>query len=171
MPDERTRVLRRRLSRRARTRSKNEVHAVLMRRLVGRCPHSDTFGRAGRNWLRSLELAVEESETVEAAMRHIEFLDAEIAEIEGLIARDILGLGVTRTLMSVPITQWVTEQRLGEPGTGRPHHGPRRLTADPGTASRARLCCGGRVPPKPGASAEVRLRRCSSSLGIRRLKR
>jgi transposase len=46
MPDERTRVLRRRLSRRehlvsSRTRSKNEVHAVLMRRLVGRCPHSD----------------------------------------------------------------------------------------------------------------------------------
>ena len=56
MPDERTRVLRRRLSRReqlvrARTRSKNEVHAVLMRRLVGRCPYRDMFGKAGRNGL------------------------------------------------------------------------------------------------------------------------
>ncbi len=44
-PDEHTRVLRRRLSRReqlvrSRSRSKNEVHAVLMRRLVGRCPFS-----------------------------------------------------------------------------------------------------------------------------------
>jgi len=95
MPDERTRVLRRRLSRReqlvrGRSRAKNEVHAVLMRRLVGRCPHSDMFGKAGRNWLRGLELPVEECETVEAAMRQIEFLDAEVAEVERLIARDIL---------------------------------------------------------------------------------
>jgi transposase len=42
-PDGRTRVLRRRLSRRAplvrsRSRCKNEVHAVLMRRMKGRCP-------------------------------------------------------------------------------------------------------------------------------------
>jgi transposase len=95
MPDERTRVLRRRLSRRdqlvrARTRAKNEVHAVLMRRLVGRCPFRDLFGKGGRNWLRSLELPAEECETVEAAMRHIEFLDVEVAEIERLIARDML---------------------------------------------------------------------------------
>jgi hypothetical protein len=107
MPDERTRVLRRRLSRReqlvrSRTRAKNEVHAVLMRRLVGRCPHSDMFGKAGRNWLRSLELPVEECEAVEAAMRHIEFLDAEIAEIERLIAREMLWSSDTRALMSVP---------------------------------------------------------------------
>ena len=107
MPGEGTRVLRRRLSRReqlvrSRTRSKNEVHAVLMRRLVGRCPHSDMFGKAGRNWLRTLELPAEECETVEAAMRHIEFLDAEIAEVERLIARDMLWSSDTRTLMSVP---------------------------------------------------------------------
>ena len=58
-PDEPTRVLRRWLSRReqlvrSRTRCKNEIHAVLMRRLQGRCPHSDMFGKAGRQWLRSL---------------------------------------------------------------------------------------------------------------------
>jgi len=107
MPDERTRVLRRRLSRReqlvrGRSRAKNEVHAVLMRRLVGRCPHSDMFGKAGRNWLRGLELPVEECETVEAAMRQIEFLDAEVAEVERLIARDILWSADTRILLSVP---------------------------------------------------------------------
>ena len=107
MPDERTRVLRRRLSRweqlvRSRSRSKNEVHAVLMRRLVGRCPHSDMFGKAGRNWLRTLELPVEECETVEAAMRQIEFLDTEVAEVERLIARDILWSADTRILLSVP---------------------------------------------------------------------
>jgi len=68
-PDELTHVLRRRLARReqlvrSRSRSKNEVHAVLMRRLVGRAPVSDLFGVKGRQWLRQLELAVEEAETV-----------------------------------------------------------------------------------------------------------
>jgi transposase len=53
VPDERTRVMRRRLARRgqlvaARTRVKNEIHAVLMRRLKGRPPASDLFGIKGR---------------------------------------------------------------------------------------------------------------------------
>ena len=48
-PDDRVRVLRRRLHRReqlvrARTRAKNEVHAVLMRTLQGKRPCSDMFG-------------------------------------------------------------------------------------------------------------------------------
>jgi transposase len=69
-PDELTRVLRRRLARReqlvrARRSAKNEVHAVLMRRLVGRPPVSDLFGVKGRQWLRQLQLPVEEAETVE----------------------------------------------------------------------------------------------------------
>jgi transposase len=51
-PDEQTRVLRRRLARRgqlvrARSRAKNEVHAVLMRRLKGKPPFSDLFGVKG----------------------------------------------------------------------------------------------------------------------------
>jgi len=107
MPDERTRVLRRRLSRReqlvrSRSRCKNEVHAVLMRRLKGRCPFSDMFGKAGREWLRGLELPVEECETIEAAMRQIEFLDAEIGEVERLIAKQTLLSGDARHLMTVP---------------------------------------------------------------------
>jgi transposase len=106
-PDEHTRVLRRRISRReqlvrSRTRSKNEVHAVLMRRLKGRCPFSDMFGKAGREWLRSLELPVEECETIEAAMRHVEFLDAEIAEVERLIAQQVLRSPDARHLLTVP---------------------------------------------------------------------
>jgi transposase len=106
-PDEHTRVLRRRLSRReqlvrARSRSKNEVHAVLMRRLVGRPPVSELFGKAGRQWLRSLELPVEECETIEGAMRHVEFLDAEIEEVERLIARQALLSPDARHLLTVP---------------------------------------------------------------------
>ena len=107
MPDRATWVMRRRLARRgqlvrARSRAKNEIHAVLMRQLVGRPPVSDLFGVKGRRWLAGLELALEERETVDAAMRQIEFLDAEIAAVERLIAQDALGSAQIRRLMSVP---------------------------------------------------------------------
>jgi transposase len=106
-PDELTRLLRRRLARReqlvrARSRAKNEIHAVLMRCLIGKPPMSDLFGVGGRRWLRQLELPVEEAETVEACMRHIEFLDTEIAEVERVVARYALSCSDARRLMSVP---------------------------------------------------------------------
>jgi len=61
MPDARTRALRRRLARRsqlvrARTRAKNECHAVLVRRLITKPAVGDLFGVAGRRWLDELEL-------------------------------------------------------------------------------------------------------------------
>src|SRR5215211_7186395 len=107
MPDERCRMLRRRLARREQlvrsgTRAKNEIHAVLMRRLKGRPPVSDLFGVKGRKWLAELELPVEEAETVASALRHIEFLDGEIAAVERLIAREALGSADARRLMTVP---------------------------------------------------------------------
>jgi transposase len=107
MPDERTRVMRRRLARReqlvrSRSRAKNEIHAVLMRRLKGRPPVSDLFGVKGRRWLSELELPLEEAETIAGALRHVEFLDSEIAAVERLIARDALGSGEVRRLMTVP---------------------------------------------------------------------
>jgi len=75
MPDERCRVMRRRLARReqlvrSRSRSKNEIHAVLMRRLKGRPPASDLFGVKGRKWLSELELPVEEADGPERAAPH-----------------------------------------------------------------------------------------------------
>jgi transposase len=87
MPDRATWVRRRRLSRRgqlvrSRSRAKNEIHAVLMRCLVGRPPVSDLLGVKGRRWLAGLELALEERETVDGCMRQIEFLDTEIAAVE-----------------------------------------------------------------------------------------
>src|ERR1019366_1249710 len=85
MADERTRVMRRRLARRAqlmgaRTRCKNEIHAVLIRRLIARPKVSDLFGQAGRGWLKTIELPIEERESVDAGLRQIEFLETEIAE-------------------------------------------------------------------------------------------
>jgi transposase len=107
VPDERCRVLRRRLARReqlvhARTRSKNEIQAVLQRRLQGRPPCSDLFGVKGRSWLGSLELPVEERESVNAGIRQIEFLDWEIREVERLIAEQALAWPEIRRLMTVP---------------------------------------------------------------------
>ena len=72
VPPEWVSRMRRRLQRReqlvwARSRAKNEIHAVLMRRLKGRPPVSDLFGVNGRKWLRGLELPVDEDETVQPA--------------------------------------------------------------------------------------------------------
>jgi transposase len=107
MPDERRRILRRRLSRReqlvrARTRSKNEIYAALARRLVAKPPCSDLFGVKGREWLQGVELMMEERESVDAGMRHIEFLDKEIAEVEKLIAQQALGWPEILRLMTIP---------------------------------------------------------------------
>ena len=107
MPDERCRALRRRLARReqlvhSRTRSKNEIHAVLQRRLQGKPPCSDLFGIKGRRWLAGLELPLEERESVDAGIRHVDFLDAEIAAVERLIAQQALQWPEIRRLMTVP---------------------------------------------------------------------
>lgn len=72
-PDEATRALRRLVARRAavvraRTRLKNEVHAVLARNLCPRPPVSDAFGKAGRRWLEALELPEEEQLTGETVL-------------------------------------------------------------------------------------------------------
>src|SRR3954470_21996364 len=106
-PDERIRAMRRRLARRsqlvrARSRAKNEIHAVLMRCLNDRPPASDLFGVKGRRWLADQQLAVTERETVDSAMRQVAFLDAEVAEVEKLIAAEALSWPQVKRLMSVP---------------------------------------------------------------------
>ena len=106
MPDERCRILRRRLARReqlvrARTRSKNEIQATLQRRLVAKPPFADLFGVTGRRWLAELELPVEERESVVAGLRHIAFMDSEIAAVDRLIARQALAWPEIRRLMTV----------------------------------------------------------------------
>ena len=107
VPDERCRVLRRRLARReqlvhARSRSKNEISAVLQRRLIERPPFADLFGVSGRRWLAEVELPVEERESVDAGLRQIAFLDGEIKAVEKLIAQQALAWPEIRRLMTVP---------------------------------------------------------------------
>jgi transposase len=107
MPDERCQILRRRLARRtqlvhARSRAKNEISAVLQRRLIERPPFADLFGLIGRRWLADVELPLEERESVDAGLRQIAFLDAEIKAVEKLIAQQALAWPEIRRLMTVP---------------------------------------------------------------------
>jgi transposase len=106
-PDARTRVRRRLCSRRAalvraRTRAKNEAHAVLARNLKGRPPASDLFGRAGRRWLATLELPADERLTVDACLRQVDFLAAEIAELERLASADLIDNEDAHRLLTIP---------------------------------------------------------------------
>src|SRR4029450_58662 len=91
LPDEQTRILRRRISARAqlvrqRTRAKNQVHAPPLRTLKGKPPVSDLFGLRGRRWLAAQELPADELGTVAACLRQIALLGDEIAPIEGALS-------------------------------------------------------------------------------------
>jgi len=75
---------------------------VLQRRLQGKPPCSDLFGVKGRAWLAGLELPLEERESVDSCMRQIEFVEAEISELDRVIALDALAWPESKRLMSVP---------------------------------------------------------------------
>ena len=106
-PDERTRALRRLCARRealvrARTRAKNEAHAVPARNLCGRPPVTDCFGKRGRAWLAELELPVDERLTLDGCLRQIDFLDEEIQALEAALAAEALASPEILRLMTVP---------------------------------------------------------------------
>jgi transposase len=107
VPDERCQILRRRLQRReqlvhARSRSKNEISAVLGRRLIERPGFSDLFGVSGTHWLAEVQLPLEERESVDAGLRQIAFINSEITAVEKLIAGQALEWEEIRRLMTVP---------------------------------------------------------------------
>jgi len=105
--DDATLALRRRVARRAalvraRTRAKNEVHAVLARCLIGRPPMSDVFGRAGRMWLAEQRMPLEEAETVHGCLRQVDFLSSEIAALDQRIAQQTLQMPGFLRLLTIP---------------------------------------------------------------------
>ncbi len=106
-PDERTRALRRLTNRRerlvrARTRAKNEAHGVLARTLCERPPVTDAFGKGGRQWLAALELPADERLTLDGCLRQVDFLDVEVAALDGEIAKQALDWPEVLRLMSIP---------------------------------------------------------------------
>jgi transposase len=143
-PDEQVRAMRRRLSRRAqlvraRSRAKNEVHAALMRSLKDRPPVSDLFGVNGRVWLAGQDLPVVERETVDSAVRQVEFLDAEIAAVEQVIAAEALSWPEVKRLMTVPgVNVIVAATFMAAVGDVRRFEDRRKLTAYLGLDPRVR---------------------------------
>ena len=143
-PDERVRVMRRRLARRAqlvraRSRVKNEIHAVLMRCLADRPPASDLFGIKGRRWLAEQQLALCERETVDAGLRQVDFLDSELAAVDQLIAADALGWPEVKRLMTVPgVNVIVAATFMAAIGDIRRFGDRRKLTAYLGLDPRVR---------------------------------
>ena len=134
MPDRTTQVMRRRLGRRtqlvrARARAKNEIHATLMRCLVGRAPFREPFGPKGRRWLAELDLPAEERESVDAALRQIDFLDSEIEAVERLVCAEALKSPQIRRLMTVPgVNVIVAATFMAAIGDVERFESPRKLT-------------------------------------------
>jgi len=115
--DEWTRALRRQISRRAqlvraRTRAKNEVHAVLQRNLVGSPPATDLFGIKGRAWLTGQVLPADERRAIEACLRQINFFDSELRALEAEIARAGMESVGIRRLMTIPGVDLTTAATL-----------------------------------------------------------
>jgi transposase len=105
--DERTRTLRRRISRRRGLVKqviavKNAASAVLVRNLKSRPELSDLFGRAGRAWLEALALPEDERETLDACLRQLDFLGEELTRVDRAIAETALGCEDIRRLMTTP---------------------------------------------------------------------
>jgi hypothetical protein len=69
---------------------------------------SDPFGVAGREWLARQELPVDEQDTINAALRQIDFLNEEIATIESELARFATNSAEAKQLMTVPGVGLVT---------------------------------------------------------------
>ena len=143
-PNERVRALRRRLARRtqlvrARSRVKNEIHAVLMRCLKDRPPAADLFGAKGRRWLADQQLALCERETIDAALRQVDFLDGEITQVDQLIAAEALSWPEVKRLMTVPgVNVTVAATFIAAVGDIRRFPDRRKLTAYLGLDPRVR---------------------------------
>jgi transposase len=115
--DERVRMLRRLVSRRRglvkrRTQIKNEISAVLHRNLKGANPASDPFGKKGRAWIAAQQLPIDERLTVDGCLRQLDFFGDELAEIDRLIAQQVLGDEDVRRLMTIPGIDVVTAATL-----------------------------------------------------------
>jgi transposase len=107
MPDAATSALRRQVLRRAhivrqRTRLKNQVHAILARNLVPRCPAADLFGIKGRVWLAQQDLPADERDAAVALLRQLDFHADELRLIDADLGRAALARPEVLRLMTIP---------------------------------------------------------------------
>lgn len=105
-PDATTERLRRLVARRYqvvrhRTRTKNEVHAILHAHLIPRCPHADLFNRRGRGWLARQPLPDDEQVAIERHVRELDRLGEDLAVLDREIAESTLGDPMIRRLITI----------------------------------------------------------------------
>jgi transposase len=163
--DERVRMLRRLVSRRRglvkrRTQIKNEISAALHRNLKGRNPAADPFGKKGREWIADQQLPIDERLTVDGCLRQLDFFGDELAEIDRLIAQQVLNDANVRRLMTIPGIDLVTAatlvavigdvRRFPRRGTWLATWGCTRRSASRATGRRATGACPRRAPPPRG---------------------
>jgi transposase len=115
--DDRTRMLRRLVSRRRglvkrRTQVKNEIFAVMHRNLKGANPASDPFGKKERAWIAAQQLPVHERLTIDAGLRQLDFLGEELAQIDAIIAQQVVRDENVRMVMTIPGIDVVTAATL-----------------------------------------------------------
>ena len=123
-------------------------------------PATGLIGVAGRRWLESLELPDEERETVDSALRQIDFLEQELKEVERVIASDALLSAEIRRLMTVPGVNVITAATfLAAIGDVRRFGSPRKLVgylgldprvrqSGPGPAKHGRISKQGSAPAR-----------------------
>jgi transposase len=107
LPDDRTRALRRHVTRRAhlvrqRTRIKNKIHAILTRNLAPTPPVSGLFGKTRGHWLSMQPLPADERSSVHAPLRQLDFHGAELAVVDKELAIEALADPAVARLMTIP---------------------------------------------------------------------
>ena len=115
-PDAETRDLRRQTTERAalvsdRTRIKNRIHAVLHQRLLTP-PSGDLFESANLRWLARLEIDPLGRESLDRHLRHLAFLESEIAEQHHSVACQAYADPRVKLLMTLPGVDFTVAQSL-----------------------------------------------------------
>jgi len=116
IPDVATRTLRQITSQRAalvadRTRLKNRIHAILHQRLI-EPPVEDLFSKTGRNFLGSVELDETDRAMLDASLRLLDAVEAEIAQTDKRVAELAYRGEQARLLMTLPGVDYVVAQTL-----------------------------------------------------------
>jgi transposase len=82
------------------TRLKNKVHSVLHRNLIQH-GFSDLFGKAGREWLKTVMVADYEKLQISTSLAALESLEKELQEIEKTLAKESYEKENVNKLMSI----------------------------------------------------------------------
>lgn len=115
-PDADTRDLRRQTTERAAlvsdcTRIKNRIHAVLHQRLLTP-PGGDLFSPANRRWLAEVDLDARGRQSLDRHLRHLAFVEAELAAQQTALARQAYADPRVKLLMTLPGVDCAVAQAL-----------------------------------------------------------